>query len=76
MVNRQESHEMSGFTAAFAPAAAHTLPVAGDRVRVAHGVFGRLGRVRSTAPGHVVVHYDRGGREIIDITRRPLWIIT
>jgi hypothetical protein len=44
-------------------------------VRVASGVFGRLGRVRSTSPGHVLVQYDRGGREIIDLTRRPVWVI-
>lgn len=50
-------------------------PTAGDRVRVAHGVFGRVGRVHSTSPGHVVVHYESGGREIIDITRRTIWVI-
>jgi hypothetical protein len=48
---------------------------AGDRVRVARGVFGRLGNVCSTSPGHVVVRYDDGGREIIDHTRRALWIV-
>jgi len=52
------------------------VPAVGDRVRVAHGVFGRLGRVRSTSPGHVVVQYDRGGREIIDHTRRAMWIVS
>jgi hypothetical protein len=50
-------------------------PVAGDRVRVASGVFGRLGRIRSISPGHILVQYDRGGREVIDPTRRPLWIV-
>ena len=48
---------------------------AGDRVRVAHAVFGRVGWVTSTSPGHVVVQYDRGGREIIDPTRRSVWIV-
>ena len=57
------------------PRPAHVLPAAGDRVRVASGVFGRLGRVLSTSPGHVLVQYDRGGREVIDPTRRPVWII-
>jgi|GEM_PF-5255667 len=50
-------------------------PAAGDRVRVAHGIFGRVGQVRSAPPGHVVVHYDCGGREIIDLTRRSIWIV-
>lgn len=50
-------------------------PSAGDRVRVAHGVFGKLGTITSTSPGHVVVHYDRGDREIVDPTRRSIWII-
>ena len=60
----------------FAPSRMSAVPLAaGDRVRVAHGVFGRLGWVSSTSPGHVVVHYDRGGREIIDRTRRSVWII-
>jgi hypothetical protein len=54
---------------------ASVVPAAGDRVRVAHGVFGRIGWVRSTSPGHVVVHYESGGREIIDLTRRTIWII-
>lgn len=53
----------------------HVVLTVGDRVRVAHGVFGRLGRVCSTSPGHVVVQYDRGGREIIDHTRRSMWIV-
>jgi hypothetical protein len=48
---------------------------AGDRVRVAHGVFGRLGRVRSLSPGHILVHYDDGGRELVDLTRRRLWVV-
>ncbi|MDX1882151.1 hypothetical protein [Mycolicibacterium sp. 120270] len=48
---------------------------AGDQIRVAHGVFGKLGRVSSTSPGHVVVHYDRGGREVIDLTRRSVWMV-
>jgi hypothetical protein len=60
----------------FAPSRMSGLSLAaGDRVRVAHGVFGRLGWVSSTSPGHVVVQYDRGGREIIDPTRRSVWII-
>jgi hypothetical protein len=60
----------------FAPARLSALTLAaGDRVRVAHGVFGRLGWVSSISPGHVVVQYDRGGREIIDPTRRSVWII-
>lgn len=50
-------------------------PCAGDRVRVAHGVFGKLGTITSTSPGHVVVHYDRGDREIVDPTRRSIWIV-
>ncbi|HTI74598.1 MAG TPA: hypothetical protein VL634_06350 [Mycobacterium sp.] len=48
---------------------------AGDRVRVASGVLGRLGRIRSTSVGHVLVQYDLGEREVIDLTRRPLWVI-
>ena len=55
------------------PALAHL--AAGDRVLVASGVSGRLGRIRSISPGHIVVHYDRGGRDIIDPTRRPIWRI-
>ena len=50
-------------------------PVTGDRVKVAHGIFGKLGQVRSISPGHVIVQYDRGGRDIIDQTRRSVWII-
>ena len=49
--------------------------VAGDRVRAAHGVFGRLGRVRLISPGHVLVHYDDGSRQLIDPTRRQLWVL-
>ena len=49
--------------------------VAGDRVRVAHGVFGRLGRVRLVSPGHVLVHYDDGSRQLVDTTRRQLWVL-
>ncbi|WP_164478394.1 hypothetical protein [Mycolicibacterium stellerae] len=67
---------MSHTPAYFAPLMMSSLvPVAGDRVRVAHGVFGRLGRVSSTTPGHIVVQYDRGGREIIDQTRRSVWVL-
>jgi hypothetical protein len=67
---------MSRTAAGVAPSRpSHLLPTSGDRVRVAYGVFGRLGRVRSTSPGHVLVQYDRGGREVIDLTRRPVWII-
>lgn len=58
------------------PARAHHVPVPGDRIRVASGVFGRLGRVRSTSPGHVLVEYDAGGREVVDPTRRALWIVS
>ncbi|GFG55223.1 hypothetical protein CQY20_32750 [Mycolicibacterium agri] len=50
-------------------------PVAGDRVRVAYGVFGRLGRVTSTSPGYVLVRYDDGARELIDSARRPVWVV-
>ncbi|MCA4724924.1 MULTISPECIES: hypothetical protein [Mycolicibacterium] len=50
-------------------------PVAGDRVRVAHGVLGRLGWVSSTSLGHVLVRYDNGARELVDPTRRPVWIV-
>ncbi|OBI17423.1 hypothetical protein A5712_02535 [Mycobacterium sp. E2327] len=57
------------------PARAHHAPMAGDRVRVASGVFGRLGRIRSTSPGHVLVEYDAGGREVVDPTRRALWVV-
>lgn len=49
--------------------------VAGDRVRVAYGVFGRLGWVSSTSPGCVLVRYDDGARDVIDPTRRPVWIV-
>jgi hypothetical protein len=58
-----------------APVSCASLLIAGDRVRVAHGVFGRLGRVSSTSPGHVFVRYDDGAREMIDPTRRPLWVL-
>ncbi|MBB3606332.1 hypothetical protein FHT40_006021 [Mycolicibacterium sp. BK556] len=47
----------------------------GDRVRVASGVFGNSGRIRSISAGHILVHYDHGGREVIDPTRRPVWFI-
>jgi len=57
------------------PTASPSQIVAGDRVRVAHGVFGRLGRVRSISPGHVLVHYDDGGRQLVDPTRRRLWVL-
>jgi hypothetical protein len=57
------------------PAGRNVFPAAGDTVRVAHGVSGRLGRVRSISPGHLIVQYDRGDREIIDPTRRPVWVI-
>ena len=61
---------------ALAPATASGVRLTtGDRVRVASGVFGRLCRVRSTAPGHVLVQYDRGGRELIDPSRRAVWVI-
>ncbi len=67
---------MTRIAAEIAPSfPAATRPAAGDRVRVAHGVFGRVGRVHSTPPGHVVVQYDCGGREIIDLTRRSIWIV-
>jgi len=58
-----------------APSALPCPPIAGDRVRVAYGVFGRLGRVCSISPGHVIVRYDDGGREVVDPTRRPLWVL-
>lgn len=48
---------------------------AGDRVRVATGVFGSPARVRSISAGHILVHYDCGGREVIDPTRRAVWLI-
>jgi hypothetical protein len=47
----------------------------GDRVRVASGVFGNAGRIRSISAGHILIHYDHGGREVIDPTRRPVWVI-
>jgi len=47
----------------------------GDRVRVSSGVFGNPGRIRSILAGHILVQYDGGGREIIDPTRRPVWVI-
>ncbi len=58
-----------------AQTASSCFPVTGDRIRVARGVLGRLGRVGSTSPGHVVVHYDDGGREIVDPSRRPLFVL-
>lgn len=58
-----------------APVNCVSLLVAGDRVRVSHGVFGRLGRVSSTSPGHVFIRYDDGAREMVDPTRRPLWLL-
>ncbi len=50
-------------------------PVAGDRVRVAHGVYGRLGWVSSTSPGSVLVRYDDGAREVVEHTRRAVWVV-
>jgi len=47
----------------------------GDRVRVATGVFGSPARVRSISAGHILVHYDRGGREVIKTRRRAVWLI-
>lgn len=55
--------------------AASDAPVAGDRVRVAYGVFGRRGWVSSASPGCVLVRYDDGARDVIDLTRRPVWIL-
>jgi len=49
-------------------------PATGERVRVSRGVFGRLGRVSSTSAGHIVIHYDDGAREVVDLTRRQLWV--
>jgi hypothetical protein len=57
------------------PITTNCVLVAGDRVRVARGVVGRLGRVSSTGLGHVHVRYDDGGREVVDLTRRPLWLL-
>lgn len=51
------------------------MPVAGDRVRVSRGILGRLGRVSSTSPGHFFIHYDDGGRELVDPTRRQMWLL-
>lgn len=49
----------------------------GDRVRVASGVYGNPGRIRSISAGHILVQYDHGGREVIDPpTRRPVWVIS
>lgn len=48
---------------------------AGDRVRVASGVLGHPGRIRSISAGHILVHYDHGGREVIDPSRRPVWVV-
>ncbi|UNB49910.1 hypothetical protein [Mycolicibacterium sp. YH-1] len=53
---------------------AHLL-AAGDRVRVSHGVLGRLGRVSSTSPGHICVRYDDGARELVDPSRRQMWLL-
>ncbi len=52
-----------------------TILEVGDRVRVASGVFGRLGQIRSISPGHILVHYDCDGREVIDLARRPVWVV-
>ncbi|MBN3459783.1 hypothetical protein JNN96_37780 [Mycobacterium sp. DSM 3803] len=57
------------------PTAMRCLLVAGGGARVAGGVVGRLGRVSSTKPGCVLVRYDDGGREVVDSTRRPLWVL-
>lgn len=57
------------------PTATISSLVVGDRIRVAHGIFGRLGRICSAAPGHIVVRYDDGGRGIVDPTRRGIWIV-
>jgi preprotein translocase subunit YajC len=57
------------------PTPSHRALAAGDRVRVASGVFGRLARVRSTSPGHVFVQYDHGDREVIDPTRRSVRVV-
>ena len=59
----------------YEPVTASCLVVAGARVRVARGVVGRLGQISSTTPGHVLVRYDDGGREVIDLARRPLWVL-
>lgn len=53
----------------------HTLATPGDRIRVAHGVFGRTGKVRAAIAGHIIVHYDDGGREVIDTTRRGISVL-
>ncbi len=47
----------------------------GDRVRVASGVFGNSGQIRSVSAGHILVQYDGGGREVIDPSRRRVWVI-
>lgn len=47
----------------------------GDRVRVASGVLGRLGWVRSISPGYVLVQYDHGERQVVDLTRRSVQAI-
>ncbi|SCX32642.1 hypothetical protein SAMN02799620_05652 [Mycolicibacterium fluoranthenivorans] len=51
------------------------MPVAGDRVRVSHGILGRPGRVSSISPGHFFIHYDDGARELVDPTRRQIWLL-
>ncbi|CAM3308427.1 KOW domain-containing protein [Mycolicibacterium frederiksbergense] len=58
-------------------AIACTVPVlvAGDRVRVSQGILGRVGRVSSTSPGYIFVHYDDGARELVDPTRRQIWLL-
>ena len=57
------------------PTPSHRAFSVGDRVHVASGIFGRLGRVRSTSPGHVFVQYDRGDREVIDPSRRSVRVV-
>jgi hypothetical protein len=59
----------------YEPITTSCLVVAGARVRVARGVVGRLGRISSTTPGHVLVRYDDGGRDVVDLARRPLWVL-
>lgn len=53
-----------------------TLLSTGDRIRVASGVFGNPGQIRSISAGHILVDYDHGGREVIDPTRRAVWTIS
>ena len=52
-----------------------TVVTAGDRIRVARGVFGRTGHVRAAYKGHILIQYDDGGREIVDRTRRGMWVL-